>query len=51
MQAEQQVRQAQIDLLNLRTNLRSQILTQEGVVASTRTAMLVFGGLLTACLL
>jgi hypothetical protein len=37
MQAEQQVRQAQIDLLNLRTNLRSQILTQEGVVASTRT--------------
>lgn len=37
MQAEQQVRQAQIDLLNLRTNLRSQLLTQEGVVASTRT--------------
>jgi HlyD family secretion protein len=37
MQAEQQVRQAQIDLLNLRTNLRSQILTQEGVVAQTRT--------------
>lgn len=37
MQAEQQVRQAQIDLLNLKTNLRSQILTQEGVVASTRT--------------
>ena len=27
----------QIDLLNLRTNLRSQILTQEGLVASTRT--------------
>jgi HlyD family secretion protein len=37
MQAEQQVRQAQIDLLNLRTNLRSAILTQEGVVAQTRT--------------
>ncbi len=37
MQAEQQVRQAQIDLLNLRTNLRSQLLTQEGVVASTHT--------------
>jgi multidrug efflux pump subunit AcrA (membrane-fusion protein) len=37
MQAEQQVRQAQIDLLNLRTNLRSQLLTQEGVVATTRT--------------
>lgn len=37
MQAEQQVQQAQIDLLNLKTNLRSQILTQEGLVASTRT--------------
>jgi HlyD family secretion protein len=37
MQAEQQVRQAQIDLLNLRTNLRSQLLTQQGVVATTRT--------------
>ncbi|MBL0940760.1 MAG: HlyD family efflux transporter periplasmic adaptor subunit [Gemmatimonadaceae bacterium] len=37
MQAEQQVRQAEIDLLNLRTNLRSAILTQEGTVASTRT--------------
>ncbi len=37
MQAEQQVRQAQIDLLNLRTNLRSQLLTQEGTVASVRT--------------
>ncbi len=37
MQAEQQVRQAEIDLLNLRTNLRSAVLTQEGVVASTRT--------------
>lgn len=37
MQAEQQVRQAQIELLNLRTNLRSQLLTQEGVVASMRT--------------
>ncbi|MEP6991900.1 MAG: HlyD family efflux transporter periplasmic adaptor subunit, partial [bacterium] len=37
MQAEQQVRQAQIELLNLRTNLRSQVLTQQGVVATTRT--------------
>lgn len=37
MQAEQQVQQAQIDLLNLRTNLRSAILTQEGTVASVRT--------------
>ena len=37
MQAEQQVRQAQIDLLNLKTNLRSQILTQQGVVATART--------------
>ena len=38
MQAEQQVRQSQIDLLNLRTNLQSQRLTQEGTVASTNTA-------------
>ena len=37
MQAEQQVRQAQIELLNLKTNLRSQLLTQQGLVASTRT--------------
>ncbi len=37
MQAEQQVRQAQIDLLNLKTNLRSALLTQQGAVASTRT--------------
>ena len=37
MQAEQQVRQAQIELLNLKTSLRSQILTQEGVVATART--------------
>ncbi len=37
MQAEQQVQQAQSDLLNLRTNLRSQILTQEGLVATMRT--------------
>jgi multidrug efflux pump subunit AcrA (membrane-fusion protein) len=37
MQAEQQVRQALIELLNLKTNLRSQLLTQQGVVASTRT--------------
>lgn len=37
MQAEQQVQQAQIALLNLRTTLRSQLLTQEGLVATTRT--------------
>ncbi len=37
MQAQQQVQQAQIDLLNLKTNLRSQLLTQEGLVASMRT--------------
>ena len=37
LQAEQQVREAQIQLLNLRTNLQSQLLTQEGVVASTKT--------------
>lgn len=37
MQAEQQVRQAEIDLLNLRTNLRSALLTQRGVVATSRT--------------
>ncbi len=37
MQAEQQVRQAEIDLLNLRTTLRSQLLSQQGVVASTQT--------------
>lgn len=39
MQAEQQVRQAQIDLLNLRTNLRSQIMQQEGVVATMNTQL------------
>lgn len=37
MQAEQQVRQAQIDLINLRTNLRTQLLAQEGLVATTVT--------------
>jgi multidrug efflux pump subunit AcrA (membrane-fusion protein) len=37
MQAEQQVRQAEIDLLNLRTSLRSQLLSQQGLVATTRT--------------
>jgi len=37
MQAEQQVRQAQIELLNLRTNLRSALLTQQGAVAGSRT--------------
>lgn len=39
MQAEQQVRQAQIDLLNLRTNLRSQILAQEGLLATMNTQL------------
>ena len=39
MQAEQQVRQAQIELLNIRTNLRSQLLTQRGVVATIRTQL------------
>ena len=37
MQAEQQVRQAQIELLNLKTNLQSQLLTQQGLVATTNT--------------
>ncbi|MDB4914935.1 MAG: secretion protein HlyD family protein [Gemmatimonadetes bacterium] len=37
MQADQQVRQAQIDLLNLKTNLQSQRLTQEGTVANMKT--------------
>ncbi len=37
MQAEQQVRQAQIELLNIRTNLRSQVFTQRGVMATIRT--------------
>lgn len=37
MQAEQAVRQAQIDLLNLRTTLKGSILTQEGLVASMKT--------------
>ncbi len=37
MQAEQQVRQAESALLALRTNLRSGLLTQEGVVATMRT--------------
>ena len=40
MQAEQQVQQAQMALLNLRTSLRSQMLTQEGLVATTRTQFL-----------
>lgn len=37
MQAEQQVQQAAIALLALRTSVRSQLLTQEGTVATTRT--------------
>ncbi|MES3034363.1 MAG: HlyD family efflux transporter periplasmic adaptor subunit [Gemmatimonadota bacterium] len=37
MQAEQQVRQAESALLALRTNLRSGLLTQEGVVATMKT--------------
>ena len=36
MQADQQVRQAQIELLNLKTTLRSQVLTLRGVLASTK---------------
>jgi HlyD family secretion protein len=40
LQAEQQVRQAEIALLNLRTTLKGQVLTQEGVVATTRTQYL-----------
>ncbi len=39
MQADQQVRQAQIELLNIRTNLRSQVLTQRGVVATIRSQL------------
>ena len=39
LQADQQVRQAEIDLLNLRTNLRAQILQQEGAVASITTQL------------
>ena len=39
MQADQQVRQAQIELLNIRTNLRSQVLTQQGVVATIRAQL------------
>ncbi len=38
MQAEQQVRQAQIDLLNLRTSLRGGVLSQEGLVATMKTS-------------
>ena len=38
MQAEQQVRQAQIDLLNLRTTLRGGLLSQEGLVATMKTS-------------
>jgi hypothetical protein len=37
MASTKQVRQAQIDLLNLRTDLRSQRLTQEGTVANMHT--------------
>jgi HlyD family secretion protein len=37
MQAQQQVRQAEIDLLNMRTTLRSQLLQQEGTLASMNT--------------
>jgi HlyD family secretion protein len=38
MQAEQQVRQAQIDLLNLRTSLKGGLLSQEGLVATMKTS-------------
>lgn len=41
MQAEQQVREAQINLLNLQTNLRMQLLQQEGAVANARTQNVV----------
>jgi HlyD family secretion protein len=37
MQAEQEVRQAQIDLINLKVDLQSQELAQEALVASART--------------
>ena len=37
MQAEQQVRQAESALLMLQTSLRGAVLTQQGVVATTRT--------------
>lgn len=37
MQADQQVREAEINLLNLKTQLENQRLAQEGTVASTRT--------------
>ncbi|MCU0650039.1 MAG: HlyD family efflux transporter periplasmic adaptor subunit [Gemmatimonadaceae bacterium] len=37
MQAEQQARQADADLITLATSLRSQVLTQQGTVATTRT--------------
>ena len=37
LQAEQQLTEAQAQLVSLRTNLQNQRLTQEGVVATTRT--------------
>lgn len=40
MQADQQVRQAEIDLVTLRTNLRSQELGQAASIASMRTQLL-----------
>ncbi|MBC8089056.1 MAG: efflux RND transporter periplasmic adaptor subunit [Phycisphaerae bacterium] len=40
MQADQQVREAEIALLTLKTNLQNQQLAQEGTVASTRTAFI-----------
>ncbi len=40
MEADQQVRVAERDLLNLRTNLRQNQLQQEGAVASARTMLL-----------
>jgi multidrug efflux pump subunit AcrA (membrane-fusion protein) len=41
MQSDQQVREAQISLLNLQTNLRMQLLGQEGSVANARTQNVV----------
>ncbi|MEP6766402.1 MAG: HlyD family efflux transporter periplasmic adaptor subunit [Gemmatimonadaceae bacterium] len=40
MQADQQVREAEIGLINLKTSLRQNQLQQEGTVASVKTALL-----------
>jgi HlyD family secretion protein len=41
MQAEQQVKEAEIALLNLKTSLKSGQLSQEGLVASTKTQFIM----------